>query len=91
MTYMLQTSKEEGVSGFEKGADLSSCLEAIRSPEVAERPMEKKTHVSGNWVPSLVCGVSTRLGFHGGKKRREEGKVFDTWVTDTEKGFGFGC
>ena len=53
--------------------------------------MEKKTHVSGNWVLSLVYGVSTRLGFHGEKKMREEGKVFDTWVTDTEKGFGFGC
>ncbi|KAM2859158.1 hypothetical protein COP2_024616 [Malus domestica] len=58
MTSVLQTSKEcsalavgclcaEGVSGFGKGADLSSCLEAIRSPEVKEDKNESLR--KGRW------------------------------------------
>ncbi|KAM1492018.1 hypothetical protein ACFX10_023997 [Malus domestica] len=58
MTSVLQTSKEcsalavgclcaEGVSGFGKGADLSSCLEAIRSPEVKED--KKESLRKGRW------------------------------------------
>ncbi|KAM1418166.1 hypothetical protein ACFXTO_021874 [Malus domestica] len=64
MTSVLQTSKEEGVSGFEKRADLSSCLEAIRSPEVEED--KKKSLRKGRWRRRRMSpGTGFRVLFVG--------------------------
>ncbi|KAM1348557.1 hypothetical protein ACFX2F_002727 [Malus domestica] len=64
MTSVLQTSKEEGVSGFEKGADLSSCLEAIRSPEVEED--KKESLRKGRWRRRRMSpGTGFRVLFVG--------------------------
>ncbi|TQD68736.1 hypothetical protein C1H46_045731 [Malus baccata] len=54
----------EGVSGFGKGADLSSCLEAIRRPEVEED--KKESLRKGLWRRRRISpGTGFRVLFVG--------------------------